>query len=382
MSVYLDYNASAPIDHRVLEYMDKVYLNNYGNPDSRTHNSGNEARNIVENSRKQVASLIGCNTNEIVFTSGATESNNIALLGLRRYADSCGKKHIITTAIEHKAIIEATKKLTDEGFDVEYVLPSADGKIRVNDVIDKVRDDTLLVSIMHANNETGIIQPVKEIGDELKNKRVLFHIDATQTCGKLVEEIKGLSYDMMSIAGHKMAGPQGIGALIIKANGFRRIPVEAIMYGGKQEHGIRPGTVPTALVAGLGKAASLCELEYIENNIKTCNIKEKILSAFSNSGLKYSIIGDQNACMTNTVNICIRDVSSEALMLATRQYCDISNGSACNSNDYKPSYVLAAMGMDESDILNSIRISWGPRVSLEDVLSSIEELINMAKKLV
>lgn len=197
MSIYLDYNASSPIDLRVLDCMVDVYKNSYGNADSRTHDFGDNARKLVETARGQVAELIGRNKDEIFFTSGSTESNNIAILGLKKYAEETGKNHIITSTIEHKAIFESVKELARKGFTVDYAKPDYTGRINANDVISLVTEKTLVVSIMHVNNETGVIQPINEIGDYLADKNVLFHIDATQSAGKLIDEIKELTYDMM-----------------------------------------------------------------------------------------------------------------------------------------------------------------------------------------
>ena len=257
MGIYLDYNASAPIDSRVLNTMIDVYKNTYGNADSRTHDFGNDARKIVEEAREKVACLLGIQKGEVIFTSGSTESNNIAIRGLIKYANKSGKKHIITSAIEHKAVLETVKSLKDEGFDIDIINPEEDGRVNVDKILSLVRDDTLLVSLMHANNETGIIQPVKEIGEVLSEKEVLFHIDATQSCGKLVPELKSVKYNMLSLSAHKFGGPQGIGSLILRKKRYKYPPIEALNYGGQQEHSIRPGTIPVALVAGLGKA---CEL--------------------------------------------------------------------------------------------------------------------------
>ena len=210
MSVYLDYNASAPIDMRVLDKMVDVYKNSYGNADSRTHQYGESAREIVENARKQVANLLNIRPDEVFFTSGATESNNIAIQGLVEYAEKSGKKHIVTTSIEHKAVLETVKHLEDKGFMVDYVSPDRSGRIDADAVLEKVTERTLLVSVMHVNNETGIIQPVLEIGKELADRDVLFHIDATQSCGKLVDEIKELDYNMLSFSAHKFGGPQAV----------------------------------------------------------------------------------------------------------------------------------------------------------------------------
>lgn len=216
MGVYLDYNASAPIDSRVLETMIEIYKNVYGNADSRTHEYGEEARKVVEAARQKVASLLRVDKSEVLFTSGATESNNIVIQGLKEYAEKSGKKHIITSAVEHKSVLETVKKLGEQGYDIDFVYPKENGRIDAQELLELVRDDTLLVSVMHVNNETGMIQPVKEIGEALINQGILFHIDATQSCGKLVPQLQDLNYNMMSFSAHKLSGPQGIGALVLR----------------------------------------------------------------------------------------------------------------------------------------------------------------------
>ena len=381
MSLYLDYNATAPIDERVLETMIDVYRNHIGNADSRTHTHGDDARNIVENARKQVAELLGIQANEVFFTSGATESNNIAIRGLEEHAELSGKKHIITTAIEHKAVLETVKAMRNHGFDVDIVYPGKDGRVSADDVTSRIRNNTLLVSVMHVNNETGIIQPVEEIGKILNEKGVLFHIDATQSCGKLVDEIRNLNYDILSFSAHKLHGPQGVGCLILKRKNFVLPPVKAIMYGGQQENGIRPGTIPVALVAGCGKACEIAEQEYRDNNIKLKSMKERLNTLLEQSELNYRYNGDQRYCIQNATNICIEGVSSEALMILTKQYCSISNGSACTSRSYDPSYVLTAMGVPENQIDSSIRISWGHDTDPVQFIESIQLLLESAKKL-
>lgn len=381
MGIYLDYNASAPIDDRVLEVMINVYKNVYGNADSRTHDYGDSARKIVEDARGHVANLLGIDKGEVFFTSGSTESNNIAIRGLQKYAEESGKKHIITSTIEHKSVLETVKSLKEEGFEVDLLDPEKDGRIDLNKLLGRVREDTLLVSLMHANNETGVIQPVKEIGNILAEKGVLFHIDATQSCGKLVPELKDLKYNMLSLSAHKLSGPQGVGALILRKKRYKLPPVKAITYGGRQEHGIRPGTIPVALVAGLGKACELANAEY-ENNVKAyIENKAVVMRLIKESGFDYRINGAQEYCMPNTINISLIGVESEALMLATKQYCAISNGSACTSHDYNPSYVLVAMGLDEDRISSAIRISWGAKTDKDELAEQVGKLIEVAKNL-
>ena len=381
MSIYLDYNASAPIDSRVLEVMVDVYQNHYGNADSRTHDSGEKTRSITEKARGQVASLIGIRNDEVVFTSGATESNNLAILGLRHYGELSKRKHIITSSIEHKAVLEAVDYLSQNGFEVEYVDPDESGRIDSQQIVSMLRPDTLLVSIMHVNNETGIIQPVKEIGEFLKSSETLFHIDATQSCGKLIEEIRELSYDLMSVSAHKMHGPQGVGALIMRRKRYKLPPVSPIMFGGGQEHGVRPGTLPVALIAGFGKACDLAKMEADENNAKCQKTKEMLLRMLSNSGVNYEINGDQNYCVSNTLNVSFIGVSSEALMLATKQYCGVSNGSACTSKNYSHSHVLSAMHLPDERIESAIRISWGADMNRSLVKEAFIHMVDSVKQL-
>lgn len=381
MSVYLDYNASAPINSKVLDYMVEVYKTSYGNADSRTHNYGNSARNIVEQARGKVAHILDINKDEVFFTSGATESNNIVLQGLKSYAEKSNKKHIITTAIEHKAVLETAKHLQAEGFEVDFVSPDRSGRISSTEVIKLLRNDTLIVSVQHVNNETGIIQPVQEIGELLDNKSIFFHVDATQSFGKLIPELKTLKYDMLSMSAHKLGGPQGIGALVLKKKRYHLPPIKGIMYGGQQEHGIRPGTIPVALTAGCGCACEIAEQSYKENIEKNKHLKAIILKSLEESGLEFFFNGDQRYCVNNTVNICFPGVMSEALMIATKQYCGISNGSACTSSNYAPSYVLSAMGIPDREIECSVRISWGPEIKPDELKDNISHLIDVAKQI-
>ena len=381
MSIYLDYNASAPVDPRVLSVMVDAYQNHFGNADSRTHDFGEDVRSITETARKQVADLLGVKNDEVFFTSGATESNNIAILGLRQFGEAENRKHIITSSIEHKAVLGAAKFLSENSFEVEYVDPDESGRVNLERVISMVRPDTLLVSLMHVNNETGIIQPVKELGDYLSKTKTLFHIDATQSCGKLVEEIRDLHYDLMSISAHKMHGPQGIGALIMRKKRYRLPPVKPIMFGGGQEHGIRPGTLPTALITGFGEACAIAANEAAQNNANYREIKKQIIELLEKSGVKYEVNGDQNYCVPTTLNVSFLGVSSEALMLATKQYCGVSNGSACTSSSYSHSHVLSAMHLPDDRIESAIRISWSGESSLSTLCEEFSALLNVARQL-
>lgn len=247
--------------------------------------------------------------------------------------------------------------------------------------MNKVTERTLVVSVMHVNNETGMIQPVQEIGEELSKRGILFHVDATQSCGKLVEEIKNLKYNMLAFSAHKLQGPQGVGVLVLRKKSYKLPPVKAIMYGGQQERGIRPGTIPVALVAGCGKACELAVTEYQSNLEQANQIKEELINILRESGLSYHINGDQTYCVPGTLNVCIEGVSSEALMISSKQFCGISNGSTCTSKSYSPSYVLSAMGIPVEQIESSVRISWGHGVDQDEVLNGFRALINVAKQM-
>ena len=382
MSIYLDYNASAPIAPAVLQVMVDVYQNRSGNADSRTHSYGDEARAVVETARKQVASLLGISPSEVFFTSGATESSNIAIQGLAEYARRSGKRHIITSSIEHKAVLETVRAMERQGFDVDFVAPEPSGRVDAAKIVDKLRDTTLLVSLMHVNNETGMIQPVEELGAELAARDVFFHVDATQSCGKLVNELRTLVYCMLSFSAHKLRGPQGIGVLVLRKKGYRRPPVKAIMYGGQQERGLRPGTTPVALAAGCGAACALAEAHYAEDAVRLKEMKEHAMELLDASELSYAVNGDPAHCLPSTLNVCLHGVSSEALMIATKQYCAVSNGSACTSTDYTPSYVLAAMGLSAERIASSIRISWGADTDRERFSEEFAKLLTVARELV
>ena len=379
MGVYLDYNASAPIDSRVLETMIEIYKNVYGNADSRTHEYGEEARKVVEAARQKVASLLRVDKSEVLFTSGATESNNIVIQGQKEYAEKSGKKHIITSAVEHKSVLETVKKLGEQGYDIDFVYPKENGRIDAQELLELVRDDTLLVSVMHVNNETGMIQPVKEIGEALINQGILFHIDATQSCGKLVPQLQDLNYNMMSFSAHKLSGPQGIGALVLRKKRYSFPPVKAIVCGGQQEHGIRPGTVPVALAAGFGRACELAEWEYESNTLKCKEIKKTVVSLIEESGLQYQINGDQEFCISNTINISFKGIESETLLLCSKKYCAISSGAACNSNHYNLSYVLSAMGLQDETAAEAVRISWGHDTDQDELIEQLSALLKLIK---
>ena len=377
MAVYLDYNASAPIEERVLARMIEVYRSHYGNADSRTHIFGTEAKEIVTTSRKTIADILGVDSTDVFFTSGSTESNNMAIVGLLDYALESGRNHFITTSIEHKSVLEAMKYLQEKGCSVDFVSPDSSGRIRPEQILNLVTEKTLLVSMMHVNSETGIIQPIEEVGEALSKTKTYFHIDATQGFGKLNQSLRKAKYNMLSITAHKLGGPQGVGAFVLRRDKtYRRPPVKQLMYGGQQERGYRPGTTPVALVAGFALAAEICEQESAMHAEHCQNIKNSFLNAIS--GLNYTINGDQNYCLPSTINISFHGVDAEGIFLAIKEDYAFSNGSACNSGSHAPSYVLTAMGLDENRISEAIRVSWNYNTqvdftSLIDYVKAITE---------
>lgn len=357
MSLYLDYNASAPILPEVLNVMLDTYKNAPGNADSRTHIYGTNAGKLVQNCRNRIASILHVDPAEVIFTAGATESSNTAILGIEEYARASGKMHIVTTSLEHKAVLEPLKHLESKGFSVDYVKPNESGRINADALLSLVQDDTVLVSAMFVNSETGIIQPVEEIGKALKEKKILFHVDATQALGKLNDRIRKLDYNMMSITAHKIGGPQGIGALILKRDEqYKRPPITPLMYGGHQELGFRPGTTPVALVAGFAKAME-CADQNLTRNMEGCQrIKDSFFDAIKD--LPYTLNGDPNYCLPSTVNISIDGLDAEAAFLCLGDSYSFSNGSACNSSSHSLSYVLESMGLSEKRKSEAIRLSW------------------------
>lgn len=357
MAVYLDYNASAPVDERVLERMIDVYRSHYGNADSRTHIFGTDAKEIVSSARKTLSEILAVDSTDVFFTSGSTESNNMAILGLLDYALETGRNHFITTSIEHKSVLEAMKHLQEKGCVVDFVSPDISGRIKPEQILSLVTDKTLLVSMMHVNSETGIIQPIEEVGSALAGSETYFHIDATQGFGKLNESLRKTKYNMLSITAHKLGGPQGVGALILRRDcTYKRPPIKPLMYGGQQERGYRPGTTPVALVAGFALAAELCDKEMIAH-MESCRvIRRSFMKAIQ--GLDYTLNGDQDYCLPSTVNISFRGVDAEGIFLAVKEDYAFSNGSACNSGSHAPSYVLTAMGLDNARVSEAIRISW------------------------
>jgi cysteine desulfurase len=354
--------------------MRPFFLEEVGNAGSR-HFYGEHAKTAVEKARNQVANLLDAKGEDILFTSGATESNNLVLLGLRRHAETTGRRHLLATAIEHKAVLEPLDRLREAGLEVELVPVNGGGFIDPDEVRRRLRPDTLLVSVMHANNETGVLQPVGEVAKLLSGTKALFHIDAAQTFGKEIEALRGLRYDFLSISAHKVYGPKGVGALHTRRDGYQTRPLTPLLFGGGQEMGFRPGTLPVPLVVGLGAAAELAGGEFRDRRRAAAGVKERFLATLT--AVEYRVNGDPARTMSHVVNISFPGIDSEALMLLLKSDLAFSNGAACTSTTRAPSHVLKAMGMHEDEIAHAVRLSWGPGVEdipTEPIIEAVRSL--------
>jgi cysteine desulfurase len=355
MMTYLDCNASAPIEPEVLDLV-VYWLARPGNAASRTHEYGVEAQRAVQTARDQVAAVVKAERNEVIFTSGATEANNLALLGLHAEGLRTGRKHVVTTAIEHKAVLEPIRWLEDRGFSVTYVQPDATGQIHADQVLNAVQDDTLVVSVMHTNNETGVILPIAAIADGLCGHHAYLHTDAAQGFGKDLPALQHPRLDLISISGHKIYAPQGIGALIARRRQWKRPPLTPLSYGGGHEQGLRPGTLPVALIAGLGRAAEMAVRDSEQRLQSNLRFRAAAKAALKPLGAQYPF--ENGPTLPHVLSVRFPGLDSEALMLALRGTAAVSNGSACNSQAYEASHVLIAAGMHPPDLDEMIRISW------------------------
>lgn len=356
MPVYLDCNATTPVEPEVLEVVVRYIRDDYGNAGSRTHEFGARAKRAVERAREQVAAVVESNPQEVTFTSGATESNNLALLGLADAGRSSRRKHLIATAIEHKSVLEPLEQLEREGFEVTLIPCSSSGRIDPADVAASLRPDTLLVSVMHVNNETGVIQPLAEIADLLKASDTYYHVDASQGFGKELEALRNRRIDLISLSGHKIYGPKGVGALITRRRNGSRTPLTPLIFGGGQERGLRPGTAPVSLIAGLGEAARLALRDHVARRAKCLAIQQEFRKALQQ--IDHVINGDDQWLIPSTLNISVPGVDSEAAMVALKDLVAISNGSACTSANYTPSHVLRAMKIPDNRCNEALRFSW------------------------
>ena len=354
--IYLDCNATTPIEPRVAEVAREYLEEEFGNSGSRTHEYGAKAKSTVARARAAVAELLGADDDEVIFTSGATESNNLAILGLAEYGLRKGKRHLITSAQEHKAVLEPIEKLRSRGFEVTLLSPDEHGHVSATDLKSALRPDTLLVSLMHVNNETGVIQPLSEYAQVLRSHPAFLHVDAAQSFGKLLEPLRDKRIDLISASGHKIYAPKGVGFLLARCRDYNDPPLEPLMYGGGQEKGVRPGTLPVHLVAALGEAVRIAQKTHFTRLAACAKTKERALKELVAVGGIPN--GNQVTCIASTLNISFPGLDSEALILQLKDLIAISNGSACTSSNYSFSHVLTSMGLEKELIRGALRISW------------------------
>ncbi len=355
-SVYLDCNATAPMEPAVQKAVTRWFTDEVGNAGSRTHEYGLRAKRAVNAAREEIGAVVGAPAEDVVFTSGATESNNLALLGLAEYGKKHGRTHIISTAIEHKAVLEPLEVLAQRGFSVTLIKPDRSGAVRAADIRAALRPETLVVSVMQANNETGVRQPLAEIALALKDCEAYFHVDAAQGFGKDIVTLRETRIDLISASSHKIYGPLGIGALIMRKRGFVRPPLKPLVFGGGQERGLRPGTLPVPLIVGFGMAAKLA-VKDADTRRKRCEaIRTEALAALEPVGAR--IHGDPAITLPHVLNFSVAGIDSEALIVALKDIASVSNGSACTSQSYEPSHVLQAMGLPDGALAGAVRLSW------------------------
>jgi cysteine desulfurase len=378
LPIYMDYHATTPMDPRVFEAMKPYFLETFGNAASRNHSFGWEAEEAVEKSRKQIAGLIGATAKEIVFTSGATESNNLALKGVAEMYAEKGN-HIITAATEHKAILDTCKRLEKHGVRVTYLPVQTNGLVDLEQLQAAITDKTILISIMYANNEIGVIQPIAELGKIAKSKGVLLHTDATQAVGKVPVNVIKDNIDIMSLSGHKMYGPKGVGALYVRRKG-PRVQLTAQMDGGGHERGMRSGTLNVPGIVGLGEACALCQAEMAEESKRMAHLRDKLKDKLQSELDETYINGTMEHRLPNNLNISFAYVEGESLLMGINDIA-VSSGSACTSATLEPSYVLKALGAGDDLAHSSIRFGLGRFNTEAEVDYVAAKVIDVVKKL-
>ena len=375
---YMDYSATTPVDARVAKKMAN-YLTmegDFGNPASRSHYYGWQAEKAVDEARSQVASLVGADPREIVWTSGATESDNLAIKGIANFYHKRGK-HIITMKTEHKAVLDTCRQLEREGFEVTYLEPLSNGLLDIKVFKDAIREDTILASIMHVNNEIGVIQDIQSIGDVCREHKIFFHVDAAQSVGKISIDLASLPVDLMSFSAHKIYGPKGMGALYVSRK--PRVRLEAQMHGGGHERGMRSGTLATHQIVGMGEAFAIAKAEMLEEGKKIKQLRDRLLDGFSDME-EVVINGDIEQRVPGNLNISFNYVEGESLMMAISDVA-VSSGSACTSASLEPSYVLRALGLSDELAHSSIRFSIGRYTTEKDVDDAIRLVREKVEKL-
>jgi cysteine desulfurase len=336
----------------------------FGNAGSRTHSHGAAARKAVERARDQIAAVTGAHHGDVVFTSGATESSNLALLGLAEAGKQLGKMHLISTAIEHRSVLEPLEELSRRGFELTLIKPTAGGWVDPSAVADAVREDTLLVSVMHVNNETGVIQPVDKIAAQLEDKSVYYHTDAAQGFARETGALRHERIDLISISAHKICGPKGVGALIVRRRGRERPPLSPLFFGGGQERGLRPGTLAVPLIAAFGEAAELWSADAALRWRCGVEFRRRLLDGLG--PLHPVVNGDQEHCLPFILNVSIPGHDSDTIMEAWSDLVSVSSGAACSSQSYTCSHVLSAMGVSSEKASSAIRFSWCPMTEMPD----------------
>ena len=375
--IYLDYQATTPMDPRVLEAMMPYFTYKFGNPHSRSHSYGWEAEEGVEKARGQIAKLIGADEKEVIFTSGATESNNLAIRGVAEfYKDR--KNHIVTTVTEHKCVLDTCRHLEQQGFEVTYLPVQKNGLIDLDVLRAAVTDKTVVVSIMAVNNEIGVIQPLAEIGKICREKKAFFHTDAAQAAGKIPLDVEAMNIDLMSISGHKIYGPKGIGALYVRRK--PRVRLVPLIVGGGQERGFRSGTLPTPLCVGIGEAAEIAMKEMDAESKRLTKLQACMLKGLNDKLTDIHVNGDLEHRIPGNLNIGFAYVEGESLMMGIKGL-SVSSGSACTSASLEPSYVLRALGVEEDMAHTSLRIGLGRFTTEQEVDTAVDELVRHVKKL-
>lgn len=363
LPIYMDYSATTPVDPRVVEAMIPWLGERFGNPASRSHAYGWEASEAVERARAEVAALVGADAREIIWTSGATESDNLAIKGAAHFHQSRGK-HLITVKTEHKAVLDTMRELERQGFDITYLDVQENGLLDVDAFAAAIRPDTILASVMLVNNEIGVIQPIETLGRICREKNVVFHVDAAQAAGKVDIHLAALPVDLMSLSAHKIYGPKGIGALYVRRKPRARI--EAQMHGGGHERGLRSGTLPTHQIVGMGEAFRIAREEMAAENARILALRNRLLSGLQNGMEHIYVNGDLEARVAHNLNVSFAYVEGESLMMAVKDIA-LSSGSACTSASLEPSYVLRALGRSDELAHSSIRFSIGRFTTAEEV---------------
>ncbi len=376
--IYLDYAATTPVDPRVAEKMMACLTmeGNFGNPASRSHTFGWNAEAAIEEARKQVAGLVNADPREIIWTSGATESDNLALKGVAHFYRKKGR-HIVTSRTEHKAVLDSCRQLEREGYEVTYLTPEENGLLDLDKLKSALRDDTILVSIMHVNNEIGVVQDIAAIGEITRERGILFHSDAAQSAGKVPIDLAEMKVDLMSFSAHKIYGPKGVGALYVRRK--PRVRLEAQMHGGGHERGMRSGTLPTHQIVGMGEAFRIAREEMAEENARLLKLRNRLLNGLKDIEEVY-INGDLENRIPGNLNVSFNFVEGESLIMALKDMA-VSSGSACTSASLEPSYVLRALGREDELAHSSIRFTLGRFTTAEDVDFVVETVRRKVDKL-